>query len=142
MEKQISRRNFLKITALALGAVAVSDFRVIGSAVAASQNKSRVFFTKDISVNGLRKIYAKINQGMTGKIGIKLHSGEPQGPNLLPLELIKGLQPRIPNSTIVETNVLYPSPRKTTEGHRETLKVNGFDFCPVDILDADGDVMK
>jgi hypothetical protein len=87
----------------------------------------------------LLKIYAKINQGMTGKIGIKLHSGEPHGPNLLPIELIKGLQPHIPNSTIVECNVLYPSPRKTTKGHLETLKINGFDFCPVDIMDAAGD---
>jgi uncharacterized Fe-S center protein len=51
----------------------------------------------DISVNGLLKIYAKINQGMTGKIGIKLHSGEPHGPNLLPIELIKGLLYALPD---------------------------------------------
>ena len=140
MEREISRRNFLKTSAIALGAVAVSDFKGIGSAFAAQKDKSQVFFTKDISVNGLLKIYAKINQGMTGKIGIKLHSGEPHGPNLLPIELIKGLQPHIPNSTIVECNVLYPSPRKTTKTHLETLKINGFDFCPVDIMDADGAV--
>ena len=141
MERPISRRSFLKTSAIALGTVAVCDFRGIGSAVAARQNKSQVFFTKDISVNGLLNIYFKINQSMRGKIGIKLHSGEPHGPNLLPIELIKGLQPHIPNSTIVECNVLYPSPRKTTKGHLETLKINGFDFCPVDIMDADGDVM-
>ncbi len=141
MERQISRRNFLKISAIALGTVAVSDFKGIGSAFAAQQDKSRVFFTKDISVNGLLKIYAKIDQGMSGKIGIKLHSGEPHGPNLLPIELIKGLQPHIPNSTIVECNVLYPSPRKTTKGHLETLKINGFDFCSADIMDSAGNVM-
>ena len=139
MERQISRRNFLKTSAIALGTVAVSNFTGVGSAFAAQQDKSQVFFTKDISVNGLLKIYSKINQGMTGKIGIKLHTGEPHGPNLLPIELIKGLQPHIANSTIVECNVLYPSPRQTTKGHRETLKINGFDFCPVDIMDADGD---
>ncbi|AFM24661.1 DUF362 domain-containing protein [Desulfomonile tiedjei] len=141
MERRISRRSFLKKSAIALSTVALCDSRGIGSAVAAPQNKSQVFFTKDISVNGLLKIYAKVNQGMTGKIGIKLHSGEPHGPNLLPIELIKGLQPHIPNSTIVESNVLYPSPRRTTKGHLETIKTNGFDFCPVDIMDADGDVM-
>jgi hypothetical protein len=53
----------------------------------------------------LLKIYSKVSQGMTGKIGIKLHTGEQRGPNLLPIELIKGLQPHIPNSTIVECNV-------------------------------------
>jgi uncharacterized Fe-S center protein len=105
------------------------------------QDKSPVFFTKDISVDALLKIYSKINDGMTGKIAIKLHSGEPHGPNLLPIGLIQGLQPKIPNSTIVECNVLYPSPRQNTATHRETLKTNGFDFCPVDIMDADGDAM-
>ena len=42
---------------------------------------------------------------------------------------------------IVECNVLYPSPRQTTKGHREALKINGFDFCPVDIMDEGGDVI-
>ena len=81
---QISRRSFLKGSALALSAVALGDFKSVGSAVAAGENISQVFFTKDISVNGLLKIYSQINQGMTGKIGIKLHTGEPHGPNLLP----------------------------------------------------------
>lgn len=117
MEREISRRRFLKNSAIALGTVAVWDFKGIGSAFAAQQDKSQVFFTKDISADGLLKIYSKVNQGMTGKVGIKLHTGEPHGPNLLPTGLIKGLQPHIPNSTIVECNVLYPSPRKTTKGH-------------------------
>jgi len=141
MERQISRRNFLKTSTIALGTVAVSNFTGVGSAVAAPQDKARVFFTEDISVNGLQKIYSKINQGMTGKIGIKLHTGEPHGPYLIPLELTKALQSHVPKSNLVECNVLYPSPRQTTKGHRETLKINGFDFCPVDIMDEDGDTM-
>ena len=40
----------------------------------------------------------------------------------------------------MECNVLYESPRQTTEGHRETLKANGWTFCAVDIMDAEGDV--
>jgi len=103
--------------------------------------KADVFFTKDISVNGLLEIYSRISKGMTGKVGIKLHTGEPHGTNLLPIELIKGLQAKIPGSAIVECNVLYPSPRYETATHRETIKTNGFDFCPVDILDEDGDAM-
>ena len=141
MEKQISRRSFLKTGAIALGTVAVCGFKGIGSAVAAAQNKSQVFFTKDISVNGLLKIYSKINQGMTGKIGIKLHTGEPHGPNILPRDMVKALQQHIPNSILVETNTLYKGKRYTTADHRETLKINGWDFCPVDIMDEDGAVM-
>jgi uncharacterized Fe-S center protein len=140
MKGQMPRRTVLKNGAIALCGAAVCDLSGIAGA-ATSQGKSQVFFTRDISVNGLLNIYSKINGGMTGKIGIKLHSGEPHGPNLLPIELIQGLQPHIPNGTIVECNVLYPSPRQNTATHRETLKTNGFSFCPVDIMDADGDAM-
>lgn len=104
-------------------------------------SKSNVFFTKDISVKGLLEIYSHINRGMTGRVGIKLHTGEPHGPNLLPVALIKGLQAKISDSSIVECNVLYPSPRYETASHREVIKTNGFDFCPVDIMDEEGDVM-
>ncbi len=103
--------------------------------------KAVVYFTRDLSAEGLKKIYGKINQNLTGKVAIKLHTGEPHGPNILPREWVKDLQAQIPNSTIVETNVLYESPRKTTEGHRETLKINGWTFSPVDIMDEDGAVM-
>jgi uncharacterized Fe-S center protein len=140
MKRQILRRTFLKESSIALGGVVLCDLNGIANATPV-QGKSQVFFTRDISVNGLLSIYAKINDGMTGKVAIKLHTGEPHGPNLLPIEFIKGLQPHVPNSTIVECNVLYPSPRQKTETHREVLKTNGFDFCPVDIMDANGDAM-
>ena len=116
-----------------------ADFRQQIARLPKSGINRRYFFTTDLSVNGLLKIYSQINDGMTGKVAIKLHTGEPHGPNLLPIGFIKGLQAHIPNSTIVECNVLYPSPRQKTETHRETLRTNGFDFCPVDIMDADGD---
>lgn len=114
------------------GAHAVSPF---------DPSKPNVYFTRDLSPAGVQKIYEKINQGLTGKVGIKLHTGEPHGPNLLPIGYIKNLQSNIPNSTIVECNVLYKSPRRETATHRETIRINGFDFCPVDIMDEDGDVM-
>ncbi len=141
----MERRNFLKAGMATLGGVAVSGMAVEQAMAASapistdSEGKAKVYFTKDISVEGLLRAYSKVNAGMTGKIGIKLHSDEPHGPNLLPIELITGLQRTIPNSNIVECNVLYPSPRQKTETHRETLKINGFDFCPVDIMDAEGE---
>ena len=42
---------------------------------------------------------------------------------------------------IVETNTYYEGDRYTTEQHRKTLEVNGWTFCPVDIMDAEGTVM-
>ena len=81
-----------------------------------------------------------LNEGIYGRTAIKLHTGEKHGPNILPRDLVRDFQSRIPNSNIVETNTLYEGDRYTTEGHRETLKVNGWDFCPVDILDEEGGV--
>ena len=103
--------------------------------------KPVVYFTRDLSAEGLKKVYSKINQNLTGKVAVKLHTGEPHGPNILPREWVKELLTQIPNGTIVETNVLYDSPRQTTKGHRETLKINGWTFSPVDIMDEDGAVM-
>lgn len=141
MGKKLSRRAFIKTGAAALGAMAASEFVGLGSVLASSGKASPVYFTRDISVNGLLNIYNTINSNITGKTAIKLHTGEPNGPNLLPRELIMGLQAQIPDSTIVECNVLYNSPRQNTQGHLETLKINGWNFCPVDIMDANGETM-
>ncbi|KAA0890383.1 DUF362 domain-containing protein [Oryzomonas rubra] len=141
MANNISRRNFLQTGAVALGTVAVSRFGGISNVFAAQQEQSQVFFTKDISAAGLLQIYSKINQGITGKVGIKVHTGEPHGPNILPRDLVKALQQRIANSNLVETNTLYKGKRQTTADHRETIRINGWDFCPVDIMDEDGAVM-
>ena len=137
----VSRRKFLKGSALTLGVAAMANVSGgLDRVFAASQNNATVYFTKDCSVEGLRKVYAQVNHGLTGKIAIKLHTGEPNGPYIIPAEWVKAFMPDVSNSTIVETNVLYDGPRQTTEGHRETLKVNGWTFSPVDIMDADGDV--
>ena len=101
---------------------------------------AKVYFTKHIDTEHLIKLYNLINESIYGKVAIKLHTGEKHGPNILPRELVKALQQQIPNSTIVETNTLYQGDRYTTEEHLETLKVNGWTFCPVDIMDAEGTI--
>ena len=104
-----------------------------------SGNESIVYFTRDLSADGLRKIYAKINQHITGKTGIKLHTGEPHGPNIIPREWVKTLiEKDLPGAKIVETNSYYEGGRYTTEQHRKTLEINGWDFANVDIMDEQG----
>jgi hypothetical protein len=147
------RRRFL---AVGLGTTAVSllapsflgaepiqssDSSSIAARLPQDKLGSPVFFTKDISANGLLNIYSTINERITGKVAIKLHTGEPHGPNILPRDMVKAVQQRIPNSNLVETNTLYKGKRYTTADHRETIKINGWDFCPVDIMDEDGAVM-
>ena len=102
---------------------------------------SKVYFTKEITPDALLRLYGKVNQNITGKVAVKLHTGEPHGPNILPLDMVKALINAVPQSNIVETNVYYESPRQTTEGHRKVLKTNGWTFCPVDIMDEEGTVM-
>lgn len=100
--------------------------------------ESVVFFTRDLSAEGLKKAYAAIQGNLTGKVAVKLHTGEQNGPNIIPRPWVKSLMEQIPNSTIVETNTYYEGDRHTTAQHRETLKINGWTFCPVDIMDEDG----
>ncbi|MBQ3585997.1 MAG: DUF362 domain-containing protein [Synergistaceae bacterium] len=101
-----------------------------------SGNESIVYFTRDLSAEGLRKLYARINQHITGKIAVKLHTGEPHGPNIIPRPWVKSLIANdIPGAKIIETNSYYDGDRYTTPQHRETLKINGWDFANVDIID-------
>ena len=101
--------------------------------------ESVVYFTRDLSAEGLKKIYQRVAGKLTGKVGVKLHTGEKNGPNIIPRPWVEALlKDELPDAAIVETNTYYDGDRYTTEQHRETLKVNGWTFAPVDILDEDG----
>lgn len=101
--------------------------------------ESVVFFTRDLSAEGLRKIAAKVNGKITGKVSVKLHTGEPYGPNIIPRPWVEALiKNDLPGAKIIETNTFYEGGRYVTEDHRKTLEVNGWTFCPVDIIDEDG----
>lgn len=107
-----------------------------------SGNESVVYFTRDLSAQGLIKAYEQVSANIFGKVGIKLHTGEQHGPNIIPRSWVKALIDKdLPGAHIVETNTYYEGDRYTTEQHRKTLEVNGWNFCPVDIMDEDGTVM-
>ncbi|MDE7241066.1 DUF362 domain-containing protein [Desulfovibrio sp.] len=159
--KLLSRRTFVQGAALSLGAAALAprlgfgaqrqDTAVLPQKTPVTGSKkitpgqasgsvAKVYFSPFIDEASLIKLYNLVNEGIYGKVAIKVHTGEPNGPNILPRELVAALQKTIPDSAIVETNTLYEGGRYTTEGHRKTLEVNGWTFCPVDILDENGDV--
>ncbi len=156
---QLSRREMLVASATLTAAAAIAPGSLVGGVHAAepvqktpligSRNvtglktpgsRARVYFTKHIDAEHLIALYQRVNQHIFGKVAIKLHTGEKNGPNILPRDMVKAFQATVPNSAIVETNTLYEGDRYTTESHRETLKVNGWTFCPVDIMDEEGDV--
>ena len=162
MEKsRISRRGMLKGAAAAVlaldGSVSavssaatveqlplVQKTPVIGSKNVTGQkvegSVAKVYFSPVIDAASLIKLYNLVNEEIYGKVAIKLHTGEPHGPNILPRDMVQALQKTIPNSTIVETNTLYGGGRENTADHRKTLEINGWSFCPVDIMDEHGDV--
>ena len=107
-------------------------------------NESIVYFTRDLSPAGIMKAYEKVNAHITGRVAVKLHTGEPKGPNIVPPAWVKEMlekEPSLKDARIVETNTFYDGDRYTTEQHRKTLEVNGWtDFCEVDIMDEDGTI--
>ena len=103
---------------------------------------SVVYFTRDLSAEGLIKAYEKVCSKISGHVGVKLHTGEQHGPNIIPREWVKSLiEKDLPDATIIETNTYYDGDRYTTDLHRQTIEVNGWTFCPVDILDEEGTVL-
>ena len=139
--KKMTRKEF--ITTLGAGAVSVMTGNIQAApaeAAASTKPRAKVYFSPVIDAEHLIKLYQLVNADIKGKVAIKLHTGERHGPNILPRDLVKAFQAQIPQSTIVETNTLYKGDRYTTEQHLETLKVNGWTFCPVDIMDAEGTV--
>ena len=118
----------MKRQAPVIGSKNVTGTNYTGSA-------AKVYFTKKIDTEHLIKLYKMINENIFGKVAIKLHTGEKHGPNILPRDMVQAFQAQIPNSAIVECNTLYHGDRYSTEDHRETLKINGWTFCPVDIMD-------
>lgn len=102
--------------------------------------KSKVYFTKDISEKGLIRIYDALDKSLKGKVAVKISTGEMGGHNYLDSNLIKGLVQKL-NGTIVECNTAYNGKRMNSNDHWETIKAHGFmEIAPCDIMDEDGEI--
>ncbi len=102
--------------------------------------KSIVYFTKDISSEGLKNIYKACNQELKGKVAVKISTGEPGGHNFLNLQLIKPLVNSL-NGTIVECCTAYKGRRFEPKEHWKAIREHGFEsIAPCDILDEDGEI--
>lgn len=98
-----------------------------------------VYFTREISPEALVRIYEALGREATGKVAVKLSTGEPGGNNYLKPELIGDLVRRV-KGTIVECNTAYGGGRAATADHLKAAADHGFTaIAEVDIMDADGD---
>ena len=101
--------------------------------------KSTVYFIKDITPENVVKIYEKLGKELTGKVAIKVHSGEKGNQNYLHPEFMRSIVEHV-HGTIVECNTAYEGARNTTEKHQQLIKDHGWtDYLPVDIMDAEAD---
>lgn len=106
----------------------------------ASNEPSVVYMTKEISPEAIVKLYKALGREATGKVAIKISTGEPGGHNYLQPALIKDFVD-LTKGTIVECNTAYAGKRFSTEDHRKAAEDHGFTaIADVDIMDADGEV--
>jgi hypothetical protein len=109
---------------------------------AKADGEAVVYFTKDISPEGLVNIYKALGVEAKGRVAVKVSTGEGSNPNYLKPELIKDLVLLV-DGTIVECNTAYSSgpndlqdDRNTSANHWEVIRRHGFlDLFPVDIMD-------
>ena len=50
--------------------------------------ESTVYFTRKLSAEGLIQAYEQVNGRISGRVGVKLHTGEQNGPNIIPREWV------------------------------------------------------
>jgi len=104
------------------------------------ENASIVYMTKDISPEGLIRIYEALGRQASGKVGIKVHMGEPGGHNYLNPDLVKDFV-RSVNGIFVDGNTAYGGRRATTEMHMQAAEDHGFTaYTSVDIMDAEAEI--
>lgn len=122
-----------------LEAAAVSEEEKETEAVSQIQNEpAAVYFTSDISPEGMMKVYEHLNWRPEGNVAVKLSTGEPPASNYLDPDLIKDLVQAV-NGTIVECNTAYGGSRTETAMHRQVAEDHGFtEIAELDILDEEG----
>ncbi len=99
-----------------------------------------VYFTSDISAEGLEKIYEALNWTPEGKTAVKISTGEPPASNYLRPELIGDLVRKV-DGTIVECNTAYGGSRSSSAMHRQVAKDHGFTtIADFDLMDEEGEV--
>ena len=99
-----------------------------------------VYFTSDISPEGLVKVYEALGVEAFGRVGVKISTGESSKSNHLRPALIKGLVDKV-HGTLIECNTAYGGSRMSTADHRKAISERGFDqIAKVDIMDEEGDM--
>ncbi len=105
-----------------------------------TQAQSLVYFTHDISPESLVKIYKALGVEATGRVAVKISTGEAGNNHYLKPTLIRQLVNEV-NGTIVECGTAYGGSRQEPEKHWQTIHQHGFDsIFAVDLMDEFQDI--
>lgn len=96
-------------------------------------DKSKVYFIKLDEIEKIKNILPEFS----APLAMKVHFGEKGNVTFVPAEYIKKIAEMVSEPTLVETSVLYRSPRSYAAGHRAVALEHGFDFAPIDFLDGE-----
>ena len=103
-----------------------------------AEGGSTVYYISDITPEAMVAVYDALEWSPTGKVAVKLSTGEPPNSNYLRPELIKDVVQGV-DGTIVENNTAYGGSRAETAMHYQVAKDHGFnDIADVVILDENG----
>ena len=104
------------------------------------ENASVVYFTKDISPEGLIKVYEALGVEAKGRVAVKISTGESMLSNHLRPELIGPLVKKV-NAHLVECNTAYAGNRQQTADHWKAIEEHGYTaIATVDIMDEEGEM--
>lgn len=124
---------------IAYGAFNVVCLQASDEKAADHEGVALVYFTSDITPESVMRLYDKVKDNVNGDVGLKVHFGEAGNTYYVRPEFYRELQEET-NASFVETNVIYPGPRRETESHIAVAKDHGFGYAPIDILDKDGEI--
>lgn len=100
--------------------------------------KSKVLFSKEISPEKLVELYRMLGKQLTGRVAVKLHSGEAGNQNYLKPEFWKPIIEEV-GGTVVECNTAYAGERNSTAKHTKLIHDHEWDkYFAVDLMDAQG----
>ena len=104
--------------------------------------KSKSIFIRDITPENIIKAYEAVGKKLTGKVAVKMHSGEQGNQNYLRPEFVKDVINYV-NGTVVECNTAYEGARNSTEKHKKLIEEHEWNkYFPFDLLDEEGPDME
>ena len=99
---------------------------------------ANVYFSREITPEKVLELYKTLGKELSGKVAVKVHSGEKGNQNFLRPDFWKPVIDYV-GGTVVECNTAYNGARNTTKRHRELIKEHGWtDYFAFDLLDAEG----